>query len=131
MDLYNFFNRNTTGFLTNFLSEILKGPVKFVEYEERIRNGDTHIFKGNIFGKSGIKSEVKIFKFGLRGAIFEFIISSNNKIGFYFPDPTIGAVMGLPGSTSFYGSSLTNSNVESVRLNLLSILREYKINQIL
>lgn len=112
MDLYNFFNRNTTGFLTNFLSEILKGPVKFVEYEELTRNENPEV-------------TFKVFKFGLNGEVFEFLITPDNRIGFYFHSSNL-----KPEHSILLGSSLTNSHVEPVRLNLLSIIREYKINQI-
>lgn len=120
MDLYNFFNRNTTGFLTNFLSEILKGPVKFVEYkcENFTRNENPLLYPSP-------EVKIKVFKFGLNGEVFEFLITPDNRIGFYFHSDVL-----KPEHSILLGSSLTNSNVESVRLNLLSILREYKINQI-
>lgn len=124
MDLYNFFNRNTTGFLTNFLSEILKGPVKFVEYEELTRNSKKDANGQYVYENPEVT--IKVFKFGLNGEVFEFLITPDNRIGFYFH-----SAVGLkPEHSILLGSSLTNSNVESVRLNLLSILREYKINQI-
>ena len=123
MDVYNFFNRNTTGFLTNFLSEILKGPVKFVEYEELTRNSKKDANGQYIYENSEVT--IKVFKFGLNGEVFEFLITPDNRIGFYFHSAVL-----KPEHSILLGTSLTNSNVESVRLNLLSILREYKINQI-
>jgi hypothetical protein len=128
MDLYNFFNRNTTGFLTNFLSELLKSPVKFVEYEEKTRNssgiGD-NIFDSKKESDQDSKITIKVFKFGLNGEVFEFLITPDNRIGFYFHSSNL-----KPEHSILLGSSLTNSHVEPVRLNLLSIIREYKINQI-
>jgi hypothetical protein len=109
MDLYNFLNHNNTGFLTNFLSDLLKGPVKFVEYRT--------------------EKTIKIFAFGLNGfhfggnEIFEFLITPDNKIGFYFHNLSLHSI--------YLGNSSTNSHVELVRLNLLQSIREIKINQII
>lgn len=123
MDLYNFLNRNTTGFLTNFLSEILKGPVKFVEYEEVTRNSKKDANGQYVYENPEVT--IKVFKFGLNGEVFEFFIAPDNRIVFYFHSANL-----KPEHSILLGSSLTNFYVESVRLNLLSILREYKINQI-
>lgn len=110
MDVYNFFNRNTTGFLTNFLSEVLGGPVKFVEYEEVTRN-----FKKD----ENPEITLKIFKFGLNGKVFEFLIIPDNEIRFYFHNTNLGITPKI------------SHQVESVKLSLLQKIRDYKINQII
>lgn len=124
MDVYNFLNINNTGFLTNFLSETLKGPVKFVEYEEVTRNSKKDANGQYVYENPEVT--IKVFKFGLNGEVFEFFIAPDNRIVFYFHSANL-----KPEHSILLGSSLTNSNVESVRLNLVSILREYKINQII
>lgn len=124
MNLYNFLNHNNTGFLTNFLSQILKGTVKFVEYEEVTRNSKKDANGQYVYENPEVT--IKVFKFGLNGEVFEFFIAPDNRIVFYFHSANL-----KPEHSILLGSSLTNSNVESVRLNLLSILRDYKINQII
>jgi hypothetical protein len=120
MEIYNFYNRKTSGPICNFLSKWLPG-IKLVDY--KILNIPNNL----IYGDS-----VKVFTLGYDVNCFDFLISKGDILSINSKSSHLARGKMADFYKNFMGgSSNTNKELIDMKSFLLSIMRNYKIDDIL
>ena len=119
--IYEFFTDKNLGILTNSVSDFAKMPnLKLIDYQIL----EYHTL--DIYEKS-----VKRFTFGFQGNTFSLYLSKSDTIGFDFDGNKMhytGEFHGFRLSNS--GNSTNNHKIDKIKKYLISIVRDFKLNQI-